>query len=521
MPGSHPEIEHTYDVTEESRLPRLQQLPGVERTESVDQDLEATYFDSEGLELLAAGVTLRRRSGGHDQGWHLKLPTRDPEERLELHRPLSQSRKSPPKALREAVHLLVRGGTLTPVAQIHTRRTLHRLLDATGQVVALVADDAVTAPAPLPGDTGLLSAWRQWEVELVSGPPDLLDAAGRLLLDAGAAPAATPSKLARVLGDRAPLRETPHAEPHAESTVAELVLGRLRAQLAEVRRCDPLVRSDVPDAVHGMRVAIRRLRSALATYRPFLDRSVTDPLREELKQVTAALGEVRDCEVTHQRLRALLAAEPAELLLGRVAGRIDTELGRDHRDARAHALEAMRSERYLALMDDLHQLLEDPPWTGAATEPAAAVLGHRMRHEFKRLRDRVEALDSRDLTHPPGLGADSSGAAERDARLHEVRKAAKRARYAAESLVPVHGRKARRFVRATKRVQSALGEHQDTAVTRSRLRRLGVSAHLDGDNGFSFGRLHGLEQSRAETRRHDFARAWRTASRKKLRRWFT
>src|SRR5215213_912440 len=86
----------------------------------------------------------------------------------------------------------------------------------------------------------------------------------------------------------------------------------------------------------------------------------------------------------------------------------------------------------------------------------------------------------------------------RDAALHEVRKAAKRARYAAEVARPVLGRRAKAFARRVKAVQKVLGEHQDTVVIRGELRRIGVQAHLDGENGFSFGRLHALQQASAE-----------------------
>ena len=94
-------------------------------------------------------------------------------------------------------------------------------------------------------------------------------------------------------------------------------------------------------------------------------------------------------------------------------------------------------------------------------------------------------------------------------RLHEVRKAAKRLRYAAESAVPVLDGPAEDLAAAAKHVQQVLGEHQDTVVARTVLRDMGARAHLDGDNGFSFGILHGLEEARAVELEADFVTAWK------------
>jgi CHAD domain-containing protein len=86
----------------------------------------------------------------------------------------------------------------------------------------------------------------------------------------------------------------------------------------------------------------------------------------------------------------------------------------------------------------------------------------------------------------------------RDEHLHEMRKAAKRLRYAAEAIRPVRGRPAKRLVRQVKAVQELLGEHQDSVVARGLLRELGAAAPAEGGNGFAFGWLMRDEQARAE-----------------------
>jgi CHAD domain-containing protein len=96
----------------------------------------------------------------------------------------------------------------------------------------------------------------------------------------------------------------------------------------------------------------------------------------------------------------------------------------------------------------------------------------------------------------------------RDPALHEARKKAKRLRYAAELARPAGGRHAKRLANRAKAVQRALGEHQDTVVARQRLLQLGGQAFLHGENGFTFGLLHGVERRRAERAEDEFWEAW-------------
>ena len=103
---------------------------------------------------------------------------------------------------------------------------------------------------------------------------------------------------------------------------------------------------------------------------------------------------------------------------------------------------------------------------------------------------------------------------ERDEHLHEMRKAAKRLRYAAEAIRPVRGRPAKRLVRQVKAVQELLGEHQDSVVARGLLRELGASAPAGGGNGFAFGWLMRDEQARAERVEAQLDPTWATLRRR-------
>ncbi len=500
------EVERKYDVEPAFRLPDLGGLPGVHAVAAPhEQELSATYFDTPDLRLASHSVTLRRRTGGDDAGWHLKLPVADGE-REEVRLPLGRAVRTPPRELRTRVEAYLRGGPLVPVVGLATRRTAYRLLGEDDRVLAEVADDSVTATDLSGSDGAAAKAWREVEVELVEGGRKLLDAAGGLLTEAGATPGSSGSKLARALADR---RRAPDPGPELPAkSAAAVVLAHLREQVARLQSLDPQVRAAEPDSVHQMRVTIRRLRSALATFRPLFDRSVTEPVREELKWLGGVLSAARDTEVVCERLLAAVQAEPPELVLGPVAARVRTTLNTRHREAMADVRVALSDQRYFDLLETLDRLLVAPPLSDRAADSAKAVLRKRTRAAWRRTRRAADRAAGADLA-----------AGDRDAALHEVRKAAKRARYAAETARPVIGKPAKSFARRMKAVQKLLGEHQDTVVTRAELRQLGVQAHLAGENGFSFGRLHGLEQARAERAEQAYPEVWRAAARRRRRRW--
>lgn len=127
----HLEIEEKHDVDDTTPLPPLDGLPGVAAVEpSGEHELSATYVDTSDLTLAAARITLRRRTGGHDEGWHLKLPHGSG--RLEVHAPLGRSATTVPKRLRDAVAGWTRGEQLRPVVTLTTHRATYGLLDKKG-----------------------------------------------------------------------------------------------------------------------------------------------------------------------------------------------------------------------------------------------------------------------------------------------------------------------------------------------------------------------------------------------------
>jgi CHAD domain-containing protein len=496
------EAERKFDVDQGGRLPALASLPGVLRVgPPIEHRLEAVYFDTAQLSLAARGATLRCRSGGTDAGWHLKLPL-GPGRREEIAEPLDGPEV--PVRLQRLTRAHVRAEPLVAVARIATNRTSRSLYGQGDSVLAEFSDDRVQSQSLLPSGTG--REWREWELELVDGPPDLLEAAGALLLAHGARASSHPSKLARALGEGYPAPQAPPEKPTRKGPASAVMLAYLRRQAETLKAMDRAVREDEPDAVHRLRVAARRMRSALAAYKKMADRDAVARLRDELKWAATAVGGVRDIEVMRDRLQVLAAAEPPELLMGPVAQRLGEELGARHRSAHDSGLAALDSERYFGLLDALDAFLQDPPLTAAGRRKAGKATARRVAADLDRVRDAARAARKAE-------GTDGA-----DAALHEVRKCAKRLRYTAESAKPLYGKRAKRTAKEAARIQETLGVVQDSVVTRDLLRELAAAAYLEGANSFSYGRLHAHEQHRADEALARYAHEWPKFKPKPLRR---
>ncbi|MFI2258755.1 CYTH and CHAD domain-containing protein [Streptomyces tubercidicus] len=555
------EIERKYEADDDTRLP---DLAGVDRVATVveagTENLDAVYYDTSGGRLAADGITLRRRTGGKDAGWHLKLPVA-PGVRDEVRAPLSDT---PPAELTALVRSRVLDGELIALVRLRTRRTVRVLQDAAGTPLAEVAEDVVSAHRP-DGAVGAGKAgagpaeahWREIEVELLGDDgAGLLDEVGRVLAAAGVRPASAASKLERALaetgwgrgGSASPITRQGERDAHGcgkaagkakseakgkgkmkaksgakskskgkgkgkgagkggkrEPTAGDVVLSYAREQVRVIIELDPAVRRDLPDAVHRMRVATRRLRSAFRSYTTVLDRAATRPIGNELQWLAAELGVERDREVLTARLRAGMAEVPGTLRLGPVDARLRIWSERRRVGARDQVLAVLDGPRYLSLLKTLHAFLAEPPLRKAAGRPAPEVVAKAVLKDYRRLAGRVEAA----LEAPAGQ--------ERDEALHGARKAAKRTRYAAEAARPALGGAAKKFAKRTKRVQQLLGDHQDSVVARGTLRELATQAQRAGEGGFTFGLLYGREEALAADRERALPDVWKKASRRKHR----
>ena len=474
------ETERKYQLDEQTVLPSWSGVKGVADTVGpTEHVLEATYFDTPGLRLAAAGVTLRRRRGGSDSGWHLKLPvaagTRE-EIRVGFARGEGRRRNpQPPQELLDLVRALTRDEPVEQVAELSTVRRMWRLADGQGRDLVEIVDDHVTGTTM--GAATETVTWREVEIELADrGDTDLLDRLERRLTKTGIDRSDAPSKLARLLGARLPRRPKP---PGRRSTVGEVVLAYLRDQYDALRALDPAVRRAHPDAVHQMRVATRRMRATLQAYRTVIPRDATRELGRELGWLASVLGVARDLEVLEDRLHHQLAALPDDLVLGPVQAQLTRHFAGRRAQAHDELVAALDGERYLDLLNAVDQLVSDPPLTARAAKPARQRLNALISQAFAPVDDHLAQA----ARLPTGE--------ERDTALHEARKAAKRLRYAAEAATPVLGKRARQVVARVKDVQELLGDHQDAAVSRTVLRELGATAPSEGGNGFTFGLLYG------------------------------
>jgi CHAD domain-containing protein len=262
------------------------------------------------------------------------------------------------------------------------------------------------------------------------------------------------------------------------------------------------VRADAPDSIHKMRVAIRRLRSALTTFEPFFAAEVARPLGRELKWLAGVLGTARDAEVMRDRVHASLEGERDDAATAVVGAELDEA----YRTARNHVLAELDGERYRTLLTALDGLVTAPPLTQRAIGPAGMTIPPLVARSYAQLRRIVESAYAK----PPGD--------EREELLHDARKAAKRARYAAQSVSRVFGADAIAFADAMETVQETLGEYQDSVFTRERLRDLARQTSST-DAAFVYGRLYALEEAGAAQSQRHFDAAWEAAARKSLHRW--
>ncbi len=511
------EVERKFRVHDEFALPELTggDAPVARVADLGAHTLEATYYDTADLRLARAGITLRRRSGGPDAGWHLKLPVAGapPGVREELQRPLVG--RKPPEDLRDLLHAQVRTARLEPVATLRTRRQTYDLYAADGALAGQLLDDNV---AVLDGkrsgggsSRAVTSRFRELEVEAHQDQVDFgpaLEDVCRRLGSAGAVEGEFVSKAVRALGAQAagePDVVVPEA-PSPEGPAREAIRSYIATQVAAVLREDPRVRLDLDDAVHQLRVACRRLRSGLKTFGPLLDETWTSELRDELSWLAGSFGDLRDREVLLAHIEADLddLAQDPEVAPSAEAARtlIRRRLRREMTAARRSALEAMRSERYLTLLDRLVEAAREPRVTPAADQSAAQALPPLVAASWTRLAKRARKLT-------PDSPAED---------WHATRIAAKRARYAGEASVAVFGQPARRYAAQVERLTELLGGHQDAFVTSAAL-RAAVTARSPALAAFAVGDLHARQRAYAAAARSAFGQVWPQVQRAKWRRW--
>jgi len=465
------EVERKFDVVESTVSPSFDGLASVARVErSPSQHLDAVYFDTPDRDLADHHVTLRRRTGGADAGWHLKLPA-GPDARTEVRAPLGDATDAAPETLLDVVLAIVRDRPLGPVARITTNRTIDMLYGPDGIALAEFCDDQVTAQAD---EDSAEQRWREWELELAEGGDrELLDRLSNRLLDAGAEPAGHGSKLARVLEAAG----TP--EPEAPARPDDPIHRAVAEQVEQLLVWDRAVRADVYDSVHQMRVTTRKIRSLLQSAEGAFGLTDDAWILDELRQLAAVLGVARDAEVLAERYEKALDEMPDELVRGPVRERLVDGAKRQYESGLRRSVIAMRSQRYFRLLDALEGLAAaEPPPAPPGEEPAELTIDSAYR------KIRKAAKKAADAENP-----------DRDEALHRIRKGAKRLRYTAAATG------ADKVSDRAKTIQSLLGDHQDSVVSRTHLSEQAEAAHAAGEDTFTYGLLFQQEDDLAKRSR--------------------
>jgi CHAD domain-containing protein len=461
------EQEDKFDVDLDWVMPPLAELvPDGGRLDQEVRKLDNTYFDTPGAGLRLFGITLRRRVGGSETGWQLKVPSGTAKTELQ-----SGSRaKTLPAALVQGVEGLRAGERLDPVAKIMTTRTAYRVLNADGELVLEVADDQVESGPPDGQST--LESWREVEIELgPAGKKKDLKRARKLVQDAGASLSTSRSKLDHALAPSSPDAQVSTIEP---GTVGELAAAYVTAQCDVLAGNDVGIRTGTP-AVHKTRVAARRLRSTLRIFDEVFDAAPAEELDKELQWYADLLGQVRDRDILSARLTKQIADLPPEQVRGPVESEITKTLAAERGDAIRRLERGMRSRRYKKLVQLLRGWRVAPPFTDAAGEQDTAAVKYV--EKAKQMADKRLRKADDDIE-----------------QLHRARKAMKRARYAGELVAPADS-EMKAIAKEAEELQTLLGEHQDAVVAAEFLAT--ISDGQAEQSGFTYGVLMANELNRA------------------------
>ncbi|MET0932599.1 MAG: CHAD domain-containing protein, partial [Mycetocola sp.] len=185
-----------------------------------------------------------------------------------------------------------------------------------------------------------------------------------------------------------------------------------------------------------------------------------------LGRIGSALGDARDLEVRALRAEALLdeLGEPETDARERLVDGARELYAKAHR----HLCTVLSSPEYYRLLDDLDTFVADPPLTDAAAKRAKKVVKKVLAREIRRVQKRADAVES-------------AGGDDLESRLHDVRKAGRRLRYAAEAAEAAGVGRSVAVAAAGERVQDTLGEHRDCVLFGGHLSRTADRAEAAGE----------------------------------------
>ena len=503
-PARHVEIEIKLEADDTWQLPDLHAVPGVIAVSApVVHQLDAVYFDTARLDLLGSRVTLRRRTGGSDAGWHLKLPG-TAGSRTEVALGLDPGGPLPeeatiPAGLATLVAGITRGRDLRPVARLRTERTVLRVSDGSGAELLEVADDRVSAGSALPDDRRP-DCWREVEIELVDGSAEDLRAAGQLLVAAGATPSRSASKLGRALAaaGRTPV-PGPSGDVGRRSSAAQVVLASLDRQRRALLDAELGLRLEAPDAARAALAAARRLRSTVQVFGSLISDDCADTVRRRLRPMIKSLTDAVDLATCAEHITVGLLEEPVGL--AGPAGVAAEELLADlRRPTQVRVARWLAGTGPASLFKALDRLVEHP---AAETPGADRVLPPLVDARWDIAVRRASAL----RRQPDDLQAAA-----------RMVKACRTARHAAELAGIASGVDTVVFAAAVEQVEEMVQARLACLRTADLLLTLASAPMTTGASAFVWGRLHSFELATADGAADDIADAWGRAEDAAVRR---
>ena len=463
-------------------LPRLLRLSAAPRRVGRAGAYTCVWHDTAAGDLASARLSLCESKGV----WRLEQASPAPHQVWPPGTPAPLLAEAPElAALGPMVHELA--SPLIPVAAFHGRR----------RSLALAGDEPTSLHVMQGMLRGVAAEAPICRIVLEAPAPRLMALSSQIAADVAVTVprcSLATEALALARGNPPPPKRAGGPEVPPDVTVgdaAALVIGHLADVI--LAGIPAVIEGDAPDPVHAMRVALRRLRSALSVFRHAVDGPAVAHVKPQLHDLAKALGTARDWDVflmgTGQQVAAALDGDR----------RIETMLAaaRKQREAAYAALRGFfAGPEFRQLAVALVQLAALRPWELDANEERRAVLqGDAACYAAALLAKRHE--------HMLEPGHDISGLPPDE--LHALRKQGKRLRYAAEFFAPLHGRRtARRFVRRVSDLQEALGHLNDTAAA------AGLMQSLRGgpDRQFAAGAVQGFAAARSLEARSAIARSW-------------
>src|SRR6516165_2552589 len=491
------EIELKLDVPVHN-LPRLTDsslLKGASKSAAKSVNLVSVYFDTNKLQLRQKGLSLRvRRIGRHhvqaikqENGnaalfargeWEHDVPAKRPD--LNAARDTALAPLLNKKLCR----------ALKPVFETHVRRKVFQIRSGQSEIELSIDNGKVEAGRKS-------SQLCEVELELKQGQVADLFKVAKMLAHEVPVQLAVKSKADRgyalLTAEKAtPVKAMPVAfAPESDVQCAFQIIAR--ACFHHLVANQSLMLGGDAEALHQMRVALRRLRAAISLFSDMLTDPQTEALKSEFKWITDELGPAREFEILLKHVARPVADSERD---GRGTALASRELRRKREDALARARTAVESLRFRDLALDTAAWIETGDWTRNPDDaagmlrrrPFAAVAAEQLRRHWKKILKSGKHLDRLDPQH-----------------RHKLRIHAKKLRYAAEFFAPAFPRKRafrrrKDFVASLQQVQDALGELNDIAVNEKLLEQLGEDAGAKRHGGrirkAFVGRLSGREEAR-------------------------